>query len=80
LQRRAKKTKTGGKRHGRGLSPIKDERLVKRPESGYLKFSIERRASGDFKNIALGDATKLITQEWKDMSDGDKKVSRLVSF
>jgi hypothetical protein len=54
--------------------------LVKRPESGYLKFSIERRASGDFKNIALGDATKLITQEWKDLSDGDKKVSRLMSL
>jgi hypothetical protein len=52
---------------------------VKRPESGFLKFSVERRATGDYKHIALGDATKLITQEWKDLSESDKKVCHLLS-
>jgi hypothetical protein len=79
LKRKGKKTPTGGKRSGRGLSPIKDERQVKRPDSGYLKFSADRRASGDFKHITLPESTKLITQEWKELDAGDKKVCLLIS-
>jgi hypothetical protein len=40
----------------------------------YLQFSLERRASGDFKAIALGDSSKLIGQEWKALSEAEKQV------
>ena len=84
-------TSTGKKSSGRGLSPIKDERQIKRPNSAYFRFSIERRESGDFKGIALGEAARLVTKEWNDLSAGEKKVcstkvcmlskdSRLISF
>jgi hypothetical protein len=58
-------------------SPIKDERLVKRPASQYIQFSINRQASGDFKNISIAERAKLISQEWKALNAGEKKVSAL---
>jgi len=66
-------TPQGKKPSGKGLSPIQDDRQIKRPNSAYLKFSIERRESGDFKGISLGESAKLITEEWNKMSAGDKK-------
>jgi hypothetical protein len=61
----------------RGLSPIKDDRQIKRPNSAYLKFNVERRSSGDFKGIPLGEGSKVITKEWNELSAGEKKVCRL---
>ncbi|KIV98910.1 uncharacterized protein PV09_09354 [Verruconis gallopava] len=57
----------------RFLSPIKDDRQVKRPQSAFFKFNLARRESGDFQGIALGDAAKLITKEWKELSSSEKK-------
>lgn len=72
--KRKSKTATGKKSSGRGLSPIRDERQIKRPNSAYFKFGIERRESGDFKGIPLGEAAKLITKEWNELGAGEKKV------
>lgn len=59
---------------GRGLSPIKDDRQIKRPNSPYLKFNIDRQNSGDFKGMPVAKASQLITQEWNALSAGEKKV------
>ena len=55
---------------------IKDERAVKRPASSYLQFSINRQASGDFRNIPVSQRAKLIGQEWKALSESEKKVGK----
>lgn len=55
-------------------APIEDERAVKPAVSAYLQFSTNRHASGDFKNIALPERSKLIAKEWKALSEGEKKV------
>ncbi|KAJ5698499.1 hypothetical protein N7462_000504 [Penicillium macrosclerotiorum] len=50
--------------------PIKDDRLVKPPQSAYLWFFQERFASGDFQYISkLSDASAPIGAEWKNMSE-----------
>ncbi|KAF2433924.1 hypothetical protein EJ08DRAFT_657631 [Tothia fuscella] len=75
LQRRLKvKSPKGGKKFGRGLSPLKDERQIRGPSSAYLKFSTERQKSGDFKHIKLGEASTLISKEWKEASPAEKKA------
>lgn len=56
-------------------SQIKDERAVKRPASSFIQFSINRQASGDFRNIPVAERAKLIGQEWKALSESEKKVS-----
>ncbi|KAI7337500.1 hypothetical protein KC354_g17620 [Hortaea werneckii] len=51
---------------------IQDERHVKRPMTAYFHFLTNRQASGDFQNIAIIERTKLIAQEWKALSEGEK--------
>lgn len=53
---------------------------MKRPVSAYIQFSINRQNSGDFKNIAIAQRAKLIGQEWKALSESDKKVGLILSF
>lgn len=62
----------------KGLNKIKDERQPKRPATGYIIFSAERRLSGDFKNISLLESAKLITDEWKAMGPAETKVSNFL--
>lgn len=64
----------------RGLYPLKDDRQIKRPTSAFFKFSIDRRNSGDFKGISLGESAKLITKEWKETSASEKKVGSQSRF
>lgn len=40
----------------------------------FLRFSLERRATGDFKNIAIPDASKLIGKEWHALTESEKQV------
>jgi hypothetical protein len=54
---------------------LEDDRALKQPLSGYLRFSMERRNSGDMKSISLTEVSKLAAQEWKALSAGEKKVS-----
>ncbi|KAI7159692.1 hypothetical protein KC349_g3914 [Hortaea werneckii] len=51
---------------------IQDERHVKRPMTAYFHFLTNRQASGDFRNIAIIERTKLIAQEWKALSEEEK--------
>ncbi|TKA77468.1 hypothetical protein B0A49_02351 [Cryomyces minteri] len=53
---------------------IKDERQLKRPISAFTLFHIERFASNDFKGIPhVADAARLSAEEWKALSEGEKK-------
>jgi len=58
----------------RNLRKLDDDRQVKRPLTGFLRFSLERVASGDFTSIALGEKAKLIGEEWKALSAAEKEV------
>lgn len=71
---RRKLEKDLGKRRRSKWPPIQDERAVKRPVNPYAQFVMNRNASGDFKNIQLGEVAKLISQEWKALSDQEKSV------
>lgn len=55
-------------------SKLHDDRQVKTVPSAYIFFFTARHASGDFKNIKAQDASKLIGNEWKALSDAEKKV------
>ena len=59
-------------------SPIQDDRAVKRPASAYIQFTINRHASGDFKNIPLAERARLMAQEWKALAESEKKVCALI--
>ncbi|KAK5149227.1 hypothetical protein LTR04_007318 [Oleoguttula sp. CCFEE 6159] len=53
---------------------IKDERQLKRPTSAFALFYTERFASNDFKGIPrVSDAARLTSEEWKALSEGEKK-------
>jgi hypothetical protein len=70
LKRKLKKS--GAKLHD--VSPIADPRLPKRAGNALSYFLKDRHASGDFKGIKIGDAGKLISQEWKTLPAGERKV------
>ncbi|KAF2653909.1 hypothetical protein K491DRAFT_717649 [Lophiostoma macrostomum CBS 122681] len=69
------KIKLAGKRAKRPAytRPIEDDRYVKQPANAYARFLKERWASGDFKSMTVGTASKLLTDEWKALSAGEKK-------
>lgn len=52
-----------------------DDRHVVRPKP-YALFTKARWATGDFKNIPVPEASKLVSQEWKALSPAEKKVCR----
>ncbi|KAL5349437.1 hypothetical protein ACLOAV_005729 [Pseudogymnoascus australis] len=52
---------------------IDDPRIPKRPLSSYILFVKERYTSGDFKGISSVEAAKILTQEYKALSDSEKK-------
>jgi hypothetical protein len=64
------------KRRGveKGMAQIPDPRLPKRPAGAMLLFMRERHQSGELRHIELGEATKLLAQEWKALSAEEKKV------
>lgn len=61
---------------------LSDERRPKRPTTAYLNFGIDRQSSGDFANIKVTERSKLISQEWKALSQNEKdvRVKFLCSF
>lgn len=72
--RHALKRKLNLKKGSTKWNQIQDERAVKRPLTPYIQFSVDRHASGDFRNIGIGERAKLIGQEWKALSESEKKV------
>ncbi|KAK3672256.1 hypothetical protein LTR78_007796 [Recurvomyces mirabilis] len=67
------------KLYGVRVQSIHDERRVKSPISSYFQFSINRQASGDFKNITVQERAKLIGQEWKALSQEEKDKYKQLS-
>jgi hypothetical protein len=65
------------KKGSNAFSPIHDERQVKRPATAFSQYLSDRYASGDFKSIGFGESAKLITSEFKALSQGEKTVSYL---
>lgn len=51
-----------------------DERQPKPPTGSFALFFRDRRLTGDFKGISAGDSSRLIAEEWKALSEGEKKV------
>lgn len=56
----------------RRYTAIKDERAPKRPATSFLRFVIERSKS---ENDTITENAKAAGQEWKTMTDVDKRVS-----
>lgn len=54
---------------------IEDHRMPKGRLNAYLIFFAARQKSGDFRNIAATERTKLTGQEWKALSTDEKEVS-----
>lgn len=55
---------------------IRDQRAepAKRAMTAYVGFVKNRAVSPDFHNIAGADRFRLIAQEWKALSEGEKQV------
>lgn len=62
-------------RRPQSFTPLKDDRIVKRPKSGYVAYFQERIASGDLKHMKVGDMGRLVGQEWRGLNSNEKKVS-----
>lgn len=77
VQLRKKHRSDGNKKGTQKWTPIKDERLVKRPATAFALFMTNRTASGDFRNLSNSDRMKLIGQEWKTLNEDEKKVSTI---
>ncbi|ERF74621.1 hypothetical protein EPUS_00751 [Endocarpon pusillum Z07020] len=52
---------------------IQDERIVKQARTSYTYFLKERFASGDMKNMKIGEVGALIGREWRALSAEEKK-------
>lgn len=56
------------------MSKLKDPNAPKKPFSAYLFFASERRPEINKEpNLPFGDVTKMIAEEWKTMTDEQKK-------
>ncbi|KAJ4296525.1 hypothetical protein N0V90_006570 [Kalmusia sp. IMI 367209] len=68
------RTRLRGKLPGRWTRLV-DERHTVSPAKipPYIRFYKERYASGDFKNIAIGDGAKLIGNEWRALNASEKQ-------
>ncbi|KAK7707252.1 hypothetical protein SLS57_009421 [Botryosphaeria dothidea] len=67
--RRLLRTKVPSYRKGQ----IQDDRLVKQPLTPFIYFFKERYSTGDFKNMPINEAAKLVSQEWKALGSSDKQ-------
>ncbi|KAL8776996.1 MAG: hypothetical protein Q9213_008048 [Squamulea squamosa] len=74
---RARRTLKSRLKTPRSWPKLQDERLVTGRRSPYIRFHIQRRRSGDFAGLTIGEAAKLIGAEWRGLSESDKKVSFL---
>ncbi|KAI4717476.1 hypothetical protein E4T48_06284 [Aureobasidium sp. EXF-10727] len=53
--------------------PIKDDRLVKKPTTSFIKFHNERIASGEYHGSVIAESAKRIAAEFKALSASEKK-------
>lgn len=70
-------------KHGRKtlikLSPIPDDRQVKRPVSAFLWFCKERIASGEYEGLSFQEMTDRNRSAWENSTESEKQV-RLTIF
>lgn len=59
---------------------IKDERRPKNPIPALFLFNKDRWASGDFRGLDVGAATRLVSAEWDALSAAEKKVSQALTL
>ncbi|KAL8914661.1 MAG: hypothetical protein Q9172_007045 [Xanthocarpia lactea] len=52
---------------------LHDERLVTGRRTPYINFMVQRHRSGDFAGVSIPEAAKLISAEWRALSESDKK-------
>ncbi|KAF2031990.1 hypothetical protein EK21DRAFT_61887 [Setomelanomma holmii] len=71
--RKLLKSSAGKRRYPIHTQKLEDDRQPKRLRSSFTVFFTERHASGDLKGIKVTEATKLIAEEWKALSEGEKK-------
>ncbi|KKK16342.1 hypothetical protein P175DRAFT_0473594 [Aspergillus ochraceoroseus IBT 24754] len=55
------------------LSLLRDDRLVKRPNSPYIYFFKERHEAGDLKYMAAADLSARVAEEWRGLTDTEKQ-------
>ena len=72
----ANRARSALKRRGvRGYtSQIQDDRKILGVRNAYLRFHLERHASGDFKHIHAKHSAGLIAKEWKALSSAEQQV------
>lgn len=56
------------------LSPIHDDRQVKRPVSAFLWFFKERVATGEYRGLPVTEISERVKAEWLNTSDSEKQV------
>lgn len=59
------------------LSPIPDDRQVKRPVSAFLWFFKERVATGEYCGLPVTEISERVKTEWVNTSDSEKQVCML---
>ncbi|KAF3392954.1 hypothetical protein DPV78_009549 [Talaromyces pinophilus] len=56
------------------LSPIHDDRQVKRPVSAFLWFFKERVATGEYRGLPVTEISERVKAEWLNTSDSEKQL------
>jgi len=59
---------------------LQDERLVKQARNAYIYFLQARVASGDMRNMKIGEVGGVVAREWKGLSTEEKKASIIISL
>jgi len=69
-----RKQKQANGKSTKGLRKIHDARIVSGRKSAYNTFTKDRWASGDLKGIAIIEAARLLSREWKALTPAERKV------
>lgn len=59
---------------------LHDERLQKRPPVPYIRFLLERRATGAYDGMSLVEGTRSIGREWKALGAEEREVRHAVQM
>lgn len=57
-----------------GACAHSDPTKPKAPLNPYMFYYLEQKATGNFSDQHVTNITKLLAEQWADMSDADKKV------
>ena len=60
------------------MNKLQDTRQIKKPIPAGFYFNVERRATGDYKGMEFAEVARLITKEFKELPQGEKKVRSFI--